>query len=512
MAELANRKRLPHWMRMKMPGGERYMEVKAVVDHNRLHTICTSGNCQNIGECWAAGTATFMILGEICTRSCKFCAVKTGKPLPPDPDEPVRLADTILKMGIRHAVITSVDRDDLPDKGAGFWAETVRTLKMKVPGLTMETLIPDFDAREDLLDHVIEARPDVISHNLETVRRLTSQIRTRAKYDSSLQVIRYIAESGISAKSGIMLGLGEREEEVLQVMDDLLDAGCSILTLGQSLQASMEHMPVEEYVEPEKFEAYRRIALEKGFRFVESSPLVRSSYHAERHAPKQLLFEDLGIRDYKEVWDYQEELFGRWQESKRLGDTALSPGNRLIFCEHPHVYTLGKSGDEANMLIHKDFLEQISATYYKINRGGDITYHGPGQLVGYPIIDLEAFGLGLKEYIYLLEESVISMIADYGLKGERLEGATGVWLDSTHPHKARKICAIGVRSSRYVTMHGFALNVNTNLDYFTYINPCGFQTKGVTSMQKELKEELDFSLVKDKLKRELIRRLVERQK
>jgi len=497
-------------MRMKMPGGARYLEVKDVVERNHLHTICTSGNCPNIGECWAAGTATFMILGEICTRSCKFCAVKTGKPLPPDPDEPNRLAETIKKMGIRHAVVTSVDRDDLQDKGASFWADTVRILRESIPGLTMETLIPDFDARPELIKLVTDAGPDVISHNLETVRRLTPSIRSRAKYDTSLEVLRLIATSGITAKSGIMLGLGETEDEITQVMDDLLEAGCTVLTLGQYLQPTMEHMPVVEYVSPEKFEAYRQLALKKGFHFVESSPLVRSSYHAEKHAPSVLKFEDLGLKDYKETWDYQEKLFGMWQESKRFGDPSLSPGNRLIFCEHPHVYTLGKSGDEANMLIQKDFLEQISATYYKINRGGDITYHGPGQLVGYPIIDLEAFHLGLKEYIHLLEEAIISMISEYGINGERMEGATGVWLDSTHPHKARKICAIGVRSSRYVTMHGFALNVNTNLDYFTYINPCGFQTKGVTSMQKEIMQELNFAEVKDKLRRELSRRLEER--
>lgn len=490
-------------MRMKMPGGERYMEVKAIVDRNRLHTICTSGNCPNIGECWAAGTATFMILGEICTRACRFCAVTTGKPLPPDPGEPERLAETILRMGIRHAVITSVDRDDLEDKGAGFWAETVRVLREKVPGLTMEALIPDFDGKPELVQILIDAAPDVISHNLETVRRLTPKIRSRARYETSLGVIRQIAASGITAKSGIMLGLGETEQEILGVMDDLLEAGCRVLTLGQYLQPTLKHMPVEEYITPEKFEVYRQTALKKGFRFVESSPLVRSSYHAGRHAPP-VRFEDLGMRDYKEVWDYQEDLFAKWQEAKRLDDLSLSPGNRLIFCEHPHVYTLGKSGDEANMLIHKDFLEKISATYYRINRGGDITYHGPGQIVGYPIIDLEAFHLGLKEYIHLLEEAVVRMLAEYGIYGERMEGATGVWLDSSHPVKARKICAIGVRSSRYVTMHGFALNVNTNLDYFSYINPCGFQTKGVSSMKKELNVEQNMEEVKRRLKNILL--------
>jgi lipoic acid synthetase len=282
--DLKGRKRLPDWMRMQMPGGERYMQVKEQVSRQGLHTICTSGNCPNIGECWAAGTATFMILGEICTRACKFCAVKTGKPLPVDEGEAMRLVESIRTMGINHAVITSVDRDDLSDKGAGFWALTIRTLKKELPGLTMETLIPDFDADPALVQMVIDAGPEVISHNLETVERLTPQVRSRAKYRRSLEVIRQIAQSEVTSKSGIMLGLGETEEEVLQCMDDLLEAGCEVLTLGQYLQPTMDHMQVEDYIHPDQFETYRKTALARGFRAVESSPLVRSSYHAEKHA------------------------------------------------------------------------------------------------------------------------------------------------------------------------------------------------------------------------------------
>jgi lipoic acid synthetase len=284
--DAGGRKRLPHWMRMQMPGGKQYMDVKEVVEKNQLHTICTSGNCPNIGECWGEGTATFMILGEICTRACKFCAVKTGKPLQVDPDEPRRLAETVRKMGIRHAVITSVDRDDLPDKGASFWAVTIGTLKKEIPGITMETLIPDMDGRKELVQQVIDARPEVISHNLETVRRLTPLIRSRAKYETSLQVIEQVSASAVVSKSGIMLGLGESREEVLEAMDDLLLAGCRVFTMGQYLQPTLKHMPVEEYIPPEVFEEYRQIALEKGFEFVESSPLVRSSYHAARHFRK----------------------------------------------------------------------------------------------------------------------------------------------------------------------------------------------------------------------------------
>jgi len=227
-----------------------------------------------------------MILGEICTRACKFCAVPTGRPLPVDKEEPYRLANSIRTMGISHAVITSVDRDDLPDKGAGFWAHTIRVLKEELPDLTMETLIPDFDAVPEWVQLVVEAAPEVISHNLETVERLTPQIRSRAKYRRSLEVIRLIAQSDLISKSGIMLGLGEKEEEILQTMDDLLEVGCDVLTIGQYLQPTLKHMPVVDYIHPDRFEFYRIEALRKGFTQVESSPLVRSSYHAEKHARK----------------------------------------------------------------------------------------------------------------------------------------------------------------------------------------------------------------------------------
>jgi lipoyl(octanoyl) transferase len=227
---------------------------------------------------------------------------------------------------------------------------------------------------------------------------------------------------------------------------------------------------------------------------------------AERE--KQIIFKDLGVFDYQEAWDYQEERFNRLVAYKRSRETAERPDQFLLFCEHPHVYTLGKSGDENNLLIQKDFLEKINATYYKTNRGGDITYHGPGQIVGYPIVDLEELEIGLKQYVALLEDSIIELLEGYGITATQMDGATGVWLDVDHPVKARKISAIGVRSSRYVTMHGFALNVNTNLDYFTYINPCGFETKGVTSMAKELGGAQDFEGIKVELKEILMRRFL----
>jgi lipoic acid synthetase len=270
-------------MKMQMPKGESYSKVKNTVKKHNLHTICTSGNCPNIGDCWNRGTATFMILGEICTRSCKFCGVKTGKPLSVDWDEPNRIAQSVQLMNVKHCVITSVDRDDLDDGGAGFWAETIKKIKLVNPETTIEALIPDFDGIEKDIKTVIEAKPEVISHNLETVERLTPQIRSRAKYQRSLVVIKQIADSGLVAKSGIMLGLGETEEEILQTMDDLLAVGCKVMTIGQYLAPTMDHIQVKEYVTPEKFEEYHKIGIKKGFQFVESSPLVRSSYKAENH-------------------------------------------------------------------------------------------------------------------------------------------------------------------------------------------------------------------------------------
>jgi lipoic acid synthetase len=288
-AKMQIKRRLPEWLKMQRASGEEYVRVKRLVQNNHLHTICTSGNCPNIGECWNAGTATFMILGDICTRSCRFCGTATGRPLPPDKQEPLRLAESIKTLRLKHCVITSVDRDDLSDGGAAFWAETIREVKKLNPGTTIETLIPDFDGKPGNIQMVIDAGPDVISHNLETVRRLTPQIRSRAKYETSLSVIEYVSRKGVTAKSGIMAGLGETDDEVYETMDDLLNTGCTVLTIGQYLQPSFSHMEVVSYITPEKFEEYRLKGLEKGFSFVESSPLVRSSYHAEKHVRNSIV-------------------------------------------------------------------------------------------------------------------------------------------------------------------------------------------------------------------------------
>jgi len=277
------RKKKPDWLRVKLPTGEEYKKVRNLVSEYKLHTICESGNCPNMGECWGAGTATFMILGNVCTRSCGFCAVSTGKPADVDPYEPLRVAKSVKIMGLKHAVITSVDRDDLKDGGSEIWAKTVETVRKLNPEITLETLIPDFMGKWENLQRVIDVRPEIVSHNLETVRRLTKQVRIQAKYDRSLELLKRLSDAGITTKSGIMLGLGESDEEIYETMDDLITVGVKILTLGQYLQPTLEHLPVAEFITPEKFEKLGLIAKEKGFKYVESGPLVRSSYHAEKH-------------------------------------------------------------------------------------------------------------------------------------------------------------------------------------------------------------------------------------
>lgn len=281
--------RKPDWLKIRLPKGEQFTRVSRLVGNNQLHTICSSGNCPNQATCWELGTATFMILGDICTRACKFCNVTTGRPLPVDWTEPFKIGNAVKDMSLKHCVLTSVDRDDLPDGGAEFWAETIRQVKKINPGTSIETLIPDFDGKYEHIAKVIQAGPEVISHNLETVRRLTPHIRNKASYEKSLQVIGYVAQNGIRAKSGIMLGLGESADEIKQTMDDLLKVGCCIMTLGQYLQPSRKHYTVREYIHPDVFETYKELALAKGFQYVESGPLVRSSFHAERHAPAKVI-------------------------------------------------------------------------------------------------------------------------------------------------------------------------------------------------------------------------------
>ena len=283
---MENSRRKPDWLKIKLPMGQLSVEVMNTIRGHRLHTICTSGRCPNQGECWGCGTATFMICGDVCTRACKFCNVKTGHPAPLDPREPENIAQSIRLLKLKHAVITSVDRDDVEDLGAAHWVKVIQAIKRENPATTMEVLIPDFQGRAELVKQVIAAAPEVISHNLETVRRLSDRVRSRAKYETSLQVIRQIAEAGIVSKSGIMLGLGETRDEILETMDDLRAVGCRVMTIGQYLQPTARNIEVVEYIRPEVFEEYRTIGLSKGFDHVESRPLVRSSYHAERHVKR----------------------------------------------------------------------------------------------------------------------------------------------------------------------------------------------------------------------------------
>ena len=274
----------PKWLRVKLPTGKKYTELRGLVDKYDLHTICTSGSCPNMGECWSEGTATFMILGNICTRSCGFCGVKTGRPETVDWEEPEKVARSIKIMGIKHAVITSVDRDDLKDMGTIIWGETVKAIRRMNPETTLETLIPDFQGREDFLDRIVDVNPEVVSHNMETVKRLTREVRIQAKYERSLGVLKYLKEQGIQrTKTGIMLGLGETESEVIQTLEDLREAKLDIVTIGQYLQPSKRHLPVKQFITPDQFKKYETIGLEMGFRHVESGALVRSSYKAQKH-------------------------------------------------------------------------------------------------------------------------------------------------------------------------------------------------------------------------------------
>lgn len=281
--KVESRSAKPDWLRVKLPTGENYRHVRSLVDQHKLHTICQSGNCPNMGECWGAGTATFMILGNICTRSCGFCSVATGRPMTVDTAEPEKVAESIRLMKVKHAVITSVDRDDLPDGGSNIWAATIHAVRRISPGTTMETLIPDFAGKWDNLQRVIDAEPEIVSHNLETVRRLTKQVRIQAKYDRSLEVLLRLKKGGMRTKSGVMLGLGESKSEVIETMEDLRSVGTDVLTLGQYLQPTKNHLPVVEFITPEQFKEYKELGLQMGYRYVESGPLVRSSYHAEKH-------------------------------------------------------------------------------------------------------------------------------------------------------------------------------------------------------------------------------------
>ncbi|MBP6574044.1 MAG: lipoyl synthase [Flavobacteriales bacterium] len=283
IVEAAPRQRRPDWLRVKLPTGESFRKVREIVGEHKLHTICQSGNCPNMGECWGAGTATFMILGNTCTRSCGFCSVATGRPEEADPFEPARVARSVELMGVKHCVITSVDRDDLADGGAGIWARTIRAIRRRCPETKFETLIPDFQGKWENLAIVLEEKPDILSHNIETVRRLTRKVRVQAKYDRSLEVLMRSKRAGLRTKSGIMLGLGETDAEVVEAMEDLRSVGVEVVTLGQYLQPTKAHLPVVEFVHPDRFARYNELGKTMGFRFVESGPLVRSSYHAEKH-------------------------------------------------------------------------------------------------------------------------------------------------------------------------------------------------------------------------------------
>ena len=552
--------RKPGWLKIRLHRTSDYADVRRIVEKHELHTICSSGRCPNQAECWSRRTATFMILGEICTRGCRFCATQTGRPLAPDADEPRRVAESAALMKLRHVVVTSVTRDDLPDGGAHHWAATVEAVRQQNPDAAIELLIPDFDARPDLLDVVVAPKPDIIGHNIETVERLTPLVRSKATYRTSLETLRHLSERGAVTKSAARPAPGRGRHRDARPVPSAFVGALSRCGVCRSRKIRLVQAPGSGNGLQLLCERAAGAVVVHG---------RRSAPQSERLRGMKVRCRDLGPMDYAACWELQRTLFEELLAEKnrrRNGCGAKESGpaadkaGTVLLVEHPPVYTLGKSGHAENLLVGRTALEQLGAQFFHIDRGGDITFHGPGQLVCYPILDLERLGIGLREYIGRLEETVIRVVAHYGIAAGRIDGASGVWLGGASEQRSaeternaedtdgrnaaeskdaetdgrnaaeenaaeeqtseksakeersagksteetvrikrdapRKICAIGVRSSRYVTMHGFALNVDTDLEWFSRINPCGFSDRGVTSMARETRREVAMEEVK----------------
>lgn len=453
--------RKPQWLKIKLGGGENYKQVKQLVEENNLHTICSSGKCPNIGECWGKGTATLMILGDICTRSCKFCATKTGKPLPPDPDEPLKIARTVKILHLKHVVLTSVDRDDLPDFGASHWAATIRKCREVNPETVIEVLVPDFQAKNEFLDIVAESGPDIMSHNIETVRRLTLAVRSKADYSGSLQVLKFFSEKGLLTKSGFMLGLGEAHEEILETIHDIFNAGCRILTIGQYLQPTPVHLPVVEYIHPESFEFYKKFALDLGFKQVESAPLVRSSYMAEQSFSKMNEHKNDAVRIEKNVSLKKYHTFGIECFAESFVQITAKSQLMHLFSEIQPQEPVLILGEGSNIVFSSDFngtilkmdikgIEKVSSDaetiFVKASAGENwdrvveyCTSTGwfglenlsliPGTVGASPVQNIGAFGVEAGEHIHEVEV---------------FDRITGEFLTLT-----KEECKFGYRDSRF---------------------------------------------------------------
>jgi len=483
----------PRWITAPLAAGAGFSAVKGIVREHRLATVCEEAKCPNIGECWNAGTATIMLMGAVCTRACRFCSVDTGNPRGwLDAEEPENTARSVELMNLKYIVLTSVNRDDLPDGGARHYADAIRAIKRRTPHVAVESLTPDFQGVLKDVETVVDSGLEVFAQNVETVKRLTHPVRDpRAGYQQTLDVLAHAKryKPAVLTKTSLMLGLGETDEEIAQCMDDLRAANVDLLTLGQYLRPTMHHLPVQRFVTPAEFDKYRQWALAKGFRECVSGPLVRSSYRAEqalagnnaglnnaedgagiriRHyspetnaAPSGIAVKFLGRVDYEPTW----------REMQRITDTrdANTP-DEIWLLEHPPVFTLGLNADAGHVLAAGDI------PVVKIDRGGQVTYHGPGQLVVYPLIDIRRAGLGVRDLVTALERAVIDYCASLGISAECRKNAPGVYVSN------KKIASVGLRIRRGASYHGLAFNVNMDLEPFQRINPCGYAGLQMTQL------------------------------
>jgi len=499
--------RKPSWIRAQLPVGAGFGAVKGIVHEHRLATVCEEAKCPNIGECWNAGTATIMLMGAVCTRACRFCSVDTGNPRQwLDAEEPENTARSVELMKLKYIVLTSVNRDDLPDGGAGHYASAIRAIKRRTPHVAVEALTPDFQGVLRDVETVVDSGLEVFAQNVETVKRLTHPVRdARASYEQTLAVLEHAKKykPEVLTKTSLMLGLGETDEEIAQTMDDLRAVNVDLLTLGQYLRPTVHHLEVQRFVTPAEFDQYREWALAKGFRECVAGPLVRSSYRAEQ----ALAGNNAGISNgagpgYREnsgttnssnepgpelsrypgpaplldaapsvKWLGKVDYEPTWREMQRITDTRDEhTPDEIWLLEHPPVFTLGLNADASHVLAAGDI------PVVKIDRGGQVTYHGPGQLVVYPLIDIRRAGLGVRDLVTALERAVISYCKSLGITAECRKNAPGVYVDG------RKIASVGLRIRRGASYHGLAFNVNMDLEPFSRINPCGYAGLQMTQL------------------------------
>jgi lipoyl synthase len=487
-------RRKPEWIRVARAESPAFATVRRTLRSLELGTVCEEARCPNRSECWSCGTATFLIMGRQCTRSCRFCSVRPAPDSgmePLDPGEPDRVAEAVAALALRFAVITSVSRDDLPDGGAAHYAATIRAVKRRTPGAGVEVLTPDYLGAP--LEAVLDAEPDVFAHNVEVVRELTPQVRDRrCSYDRSLEVLAAARRKRPSTvtKSSLLLGLGETDAQVEAALDDLRAVGVASIAIGQYLQPTRRNVPVERWVTPERFAELAALAREKGFTHVASGPLVRTSYHAAEHAgprrPLQVL--RLGRVPYEDALALQRDLAAR-RLAREIPDT-------VVVLEHPPVITLGHRADAGNVVAPAPLLRELGIAVHRVDRGGDVTYHGPGQVVMYPIVDLEAAKLGTARFVEILEECMIRAAARHGVEAARIPRKRGVFagLDTKE-----KLGAVGIHVSHGVTTHGLALNVDPDLGHYALIVACGLREHGVTSLRRASGHPVDQRDVEDAL-------------